>query len=178
MWKVVSFQKGTQIHFFPSAFKSIFPAPIYKVNYAYPKMWKCNNNWHQKRFPSPDSLVEGTSGNGQQRVVILHGTYWSANFTQRSRLFICVETNSWCMLVSVTASAIFSVNSAQLLSGMSISAKELSLCKKCLLYSTFQFHICLWWIYCTHDFRNINCLKSIFSILLCLLPLICSLHGI
>jgi len=50
--------------------------------------------------------------------------HWSADLTQRSRLFFCVETNSWCMLLSSTASAVFWVNSAQFFSGKSMSMKQ------------------------------------------------------
>ena len=48
----------------------------------------------------------------------------SADSTQRSRLFICVETNSWCMVSSSIASAVFWVNSAQFFSGKSMSMKQ------------------------------------------------------
>ncbi len=48
----------------------------------------------------------------------------SADLTQRSRLFICVETNSWCMLSSSIASAVCWVNSAQFFSGKSMSMKQ------------------------------------------------------
>ena len=42
---------------------------------------------------------------------------------------------------------------------------------------TFQLYICLWWIWYIHNFRQINSLKSVFSILPCLLKLIiCILH--
>ena len=50
--------------------------------------------------------------------------HWSADLTQRSRLFICVETKSWRMLSSSIASAVCWVNSAQLLSGKSMSMKQ------------------------------------------------------
>ena len=50
--------------------------------------------------------------------------HWSADLTQRSRLFICVETNSWCMLWSSIASAVFWVNSAQFFSGKSMSVNQ------------------------------------------------------
>ncbi len=49
--------------------------------------------------------------------------HWSADLTQRSRLFICVETNSWCMLSSSITSAVCWVNSAQFFSGKSMSMK-------------------------------------------------------
>ena len=52
--------------------------------------------------------------------------HWSADLTQRSRLFICVETNSWYMLSSSIASAVFWVNSAQLLSGKSMSMNNIT----------------------------------------------------
>ena len=55
---------------------------------------------------------------------ILNTTYRSADLTQRSRLFICVETNNWCMLSSSIASAVCWVNSAQLFSGKSMSMKQ------------------------------------------------------
>ena len=47
--------------------------------------------------------------------------HWSADLTQRSRLFICVETNNWCMLSSSIASAVCWVNSAQFISGKYMS---------------------------------------------------------
>ena len=50
--------------------------------------------------------------------------HWSADLTQRSRLFICVETNNWCMLSSSIASAVCWVNSAQFFSGRSMSMKQ------------------------------------------------------
>ena len=50
--------------------------------------------------------------------------HWSADLTQRSRLFICVETNSWCMLSSSIASAVCWVNSAQFFSGKSMSMEQ------------------------------------------------------
>ena len=50
--------------------------------------------------------------------------HWSADLAQRSRLFICVETKSWCMLSSSIASAVFWVNSAQFFSGKSMSTKQ------------------------------------------------------
>jgi len=50
--------------------------------------------------------------------------HWSADLTERSRLFICVETNSWCMLSSFIASAVCWVNSAQFFSGKSMSTKQ------------------------------------------------------
>ena len=50
--------------------------------------------------------------------------HWSADLTQRSRLFICVETNSWCMLSSSIASAVCWVNSAQFFSGKSMSMTQ------------------------------------------------------
>jgi len=50
-------------------------------------------------------------------------SHWNADLTQRSRLFICVETNSWCMLSSSIASAVCWVNSAQFFSGKSMSMK-------------------------------------------------------
>ncbi len=48
----------------------------------------------------------------------------SADLTQRSRLFLCVETNRWCMLSSSIASAVCWVNSAQFFSGKSMSMKQ------------------------------------------------------
>ena len=48
----------------------------------------------------------------------------SADSTQRSRLFICVETNSSCMLWSSIALAVCWINSAQLFSGKSMSIKQ------------------------------------------------------
>ena len=48
----------------------------------------------------------------------------SADSTQRSRLFICVETNSSCMLWSSIALAVCWINSAQLFSGKSMSMKQ------------------------------------------------------
>ena len=50
--------------------------------------------------------------------------HWSADLAQRSRLFICVETKSCCMLSSSIASAVFWVNSAQFFSGKSMSTKQ------------------------------------------------------
>ena len=50
--------------------------------------------------------------------------HWSADLTQRSRLFICIETNSWCILSSSIASAVFWVNSAQFFCGKSMSMKQ------------------------------------------------------
>ena len=50
--------------------------------------------------------------------------HWSADLTQRSRLFICVETNSCCMLSLSIACAVFWVNSAQFFSGKSMSMKQ------------------------------------------------------
>ena len=50
--------------------------------------------------------------------------HWSADLTQRSRLFICVETNSWCMLPSSITPAVCWVNSAQFFSGKSMSMKQ------------------------------------------------------
>ncbi len=51
-------------------------------------------------------------------------TDWSAHLTQRSRLFICVDTNSSCKVVSSIASAVWWVNSGQSVSGKSISIGE------------------------------------------------------
>ena len=48
----------------------------------------------------------------------------SADLTQRSRLFICVETNSWYMLSSSIALAVCRVSSAQFFSGKSMSMKQ------------------------------------------------------
>ena len=50
--------------------------------------------------------------------------HWSADLTQRSRLFIWVETNSWCMLLSSIALAVCWVSSAQFFSGKSMSMKQ------------------------------------------------------
>ena len=50
--------------------------------------------------------------------------HWSADLTQRSRLFICVEINSWCMLSSSLASAVFWLSSAQFISGKSMSINQ------------------------------------------------------
>ena len=60
---------------------------------------------------------------GQHLQNSIHATYCSADLVQRSMLFDCVETKRSCMLVSVTASAAFSVNSGQLFSGKSKSAE-------------------------------------------------------
>lgn len=68
-------------------------------------------------------------GQNSSRVVVvfIHVTYWSADLVQRSTLFNCVETKSSCMLISVTAEAVFSVNSGQSFSGKSKSAEGLYL---------------------------------------------------
>ncbi len=50
--------------------------------------------------------------------------HWSADLTERSKLFICVETNSWCMLSLSIASAVCWINSAQFFSGKSMSMKQ------------------------------------------------------
>ena len=60
---------------------------------------------------------------GQHLQNSIHATYCSADLVQRSMLFDCVETKRSCMLVSVTAAAVFSVNSGQLFSGKSNSAE-------------------------------------------------------
>ena len=108
----------------------------------------------------------------------IHATYWSADLVQRSMLFNCVETKSSCMLVSVIASAVFSVNSGQLISGKSKSAASEGVISMQEVFTilTFQSYKCLWWIISIEDFGKINCLKSPFSIFLCLVPLICIFH--
>ena len=54
----------------------------------------------------------------------LNDSYLSAALTERSTLFIFVETNSWCRPSSSIASAVFRVNSAQSFSGKSMSIKQ------------------------------------------------------
>ncbi len=49
--------------------------------------------------------------------------HWSADLTERSRWFICVETNSSCILSLSIASAVCWANSAQFFSGKSMSMK-------------------------------------------------------
>ena len=100
--------------------------------------------------------------------------HWSADLTQRSRLFICVETNSWCMLLSSIASAVFWVNSAQFFSGKSMSMRQhySYFSGRNPLILTFQSHICLGRTFSIQNFRKINFLKSDFSNFLGSLPLI------
>ena len=98
----------------------------------------------------------------------------SADLTQRSRLFICVETNNWCMLSSSIASAIFWVNSAQFFSSKSMSMKQhhSQFQEEILIILTFQSHICLGRIFGIQNFRKINFLKSDFSNIPGSLPLV------
>ena len=100
--------------------------------------------------------------------------YWSADLTHRSRLFICVEINSWCMLSSSIASAVFWVNSAQFFSGKSISMKQYytHFSGRNPIILTFQFHICLGRPFSIQNLRKINFLKSDFSNFSGSLPLI------
>ena len=81
--------------------------------------------------------------------------YWSADLTQRSRLFICVETNSPCMMSSSIASAVCWVNSAQFFSARSMSMKHYShfFQEDILFLLTFQSHICLRRIFGIQNFR-------------------------
>ncbi len=102
-----------------------------------------------------------------------YDTHWSADLTQRSRLFICVETNSWCTLSSSIASAVCWVNSTQFFSGKSMSMKQLhSHFSERNNQLTFQQHICLGRIFGIQNFRKINILKTDFSNFPGSLPLI------
>ena len=110
---------------------------------------------------------------------LIYITCLSADLTQRSRLFPCVETKSWSILSSVTASAVLSVNSGQSISGKSISVKELlSLFKAAHMFTipTFQSQICFWWMLSIHDFWKINCLKCFISIIPCPVPFVCHFY--
>ena len=89
--------------------------------------------------------------------------HWSALLTERSRLFICVKINSWCMLVSIAATVCW-VNSAHFFSGKSTSTISfLIFQEEMFTILTFQSHISLRRIFGIQNFREMNCLKSSFS---------------
>ena len=110
--------------------------------------------------------------------ILKWNSHWSADLTQRSRLFICVETNNSCKVESSITSAVFVVSSWQSCSGRCISTRKfitsllLGMKKYVFVILTFQFHRCLWRTFSIQDFRKINILKSLFSFLPGLLPLI------
>ena len=90
--------------------------------------------------------------------------------------------NSSCKLALSIASAVFSVSSGQSFSGMSISVFEVSLylnvCQLIvmLMIPTSQTNICFWRAISIKDFREINFLKSDFSIFSGFAPLNCIIH--
>ena len=98
----------------------------------------------------------------------------SPNFTQRSRLFLCIETNISLKLTSSIALAVLSVNSGQSFSAMSISVKLIIPVKSWqgIHDHAFQAHISFGGIFGIKDFWKINILKSDFSIFPGFVPLI------
>ena len=108
------------------------PLHIYFPNIfkTYPKLWKLVENCKNNLVPHQVNtcLIQNVSEGCQS--CIYHckqcDSHWSALFTQRSRLFLCVEINSsWRMSLSI-ASAVVSVNSGQLFAGMSMSAQNIT----------------------------------------------------
>ena len=105
-------------------FKFSYANVQFDIN-AYPEMWKFWKDYGNNIIPCPISRFQNMSDN--VNVSNQHfecDPHWSADLTQRSRLFICVETNNWCMLSSSIASAVCWVNSAQFFSGKSMSMKQ------------------------------------------------------
>ena len=95
---------------------------------AYPEMWKFWKNYQNDIIPCPISMFQNMS-DGTMSMLFNKWCFEcdphrSADLTQRSRLFICVETNSWCMLSLSIALAVCWVNSAQFFSGKSMSTKQ------------------------------------------------------
>ena len=89
-------------------------------------MWKFAEH-HQNHFIPANLLVEcqDIPEDCQHfQFYLTYGSHLSADTTQRSRLFICVETNSPWRLASSIAFAVSWVNSGQFLSGLCISVKE------------------------------------------------------
>jgi len=92
---------------------------------AYPEVWKFWKNYENDIIPLPMVMFQNMSEQCQcSKWHFGCGPHRSADLIQRSRLFICVETNSWCMLSSFIASAVCWDNSAQFFSGKSMSMKQ------------------------------------------------------
>ena len=108
------------------------------------------------------------------KLIMMHDAHWSINLTQRSRLFICVDTNSLLRLGSSIAAADLSVSSWQSVSGKSMSVMHDHFCFKWWngVVLTFQVHICPRRMLSIHNLGKIYVLESAFSILLGLVPLI------
>ena len=136
----------------------------------HPVVWKLGKN-HENHL---DPIQLPTMFHNMSKVcqcLKFHSTnssHWSADLTQRSMLFICVETNSSWRLASSIAFAVSWVNSGQLFSGLCISANHYLFFFKngMLLWPTSQLHMHLWRVFSIHDTRLINLLTSLFSICL------------
>ena len=107
--------------------------------WIYPVVWKLAENYHDNSIPAKYTLDLQDMPEDHQylKFCLINNSHWSADWTQRSRLFICVETNSWWRVVSSIAFAVSWVSSGQFLSGsfISIRGHYLYLRWKCLLSS-------------------------------------------
>ena len=127
------------LHFCYSVFYSALFTLAWKQCWIYPIVWKLAENYHDNSIPAKYTLDLQDMPEDHQylKFCLINNSHWSADWTQRSRLFICVETNSWWRVVSSIAFAVSRVNSGQFLSGsfISIRGHYLYLRWKCLLSS-------------------------------------------
>jgi len=127
---------------FAIIYYSIWRSPTFLSTYCHsslPVLICSLTKMHTQKWGNFEKTITMTSSHGQSlcfRTCLnnVNVSKWhfecdphsSADLTQRSRLFICVETNSWCMLSSSIASPVFWVNSAQFFPGKSVSMKPSS----------------------------------------------------
>ena len=125
-WKNHVNHEGSLLSF-QSILDSASPDSAWRRLQTYPEMWKFAENLDYKFMPFKFCLTLSQNSSEEYQNVSWHiqcESHWSAYFTERLRLFFCVEINNSFRTMSSIASAVLSVSSGQLFSGMSISMKK------------------------------------------------------